>query len=535
MQNNILLSIGLIFAITLLHVLSQRLKVSFPILLVIGGLALSEVPGIPSIGLAPDLVFLIFLPPLLYEAAWFTSWKDFQRLSGAIGVQAFGLVIFTSIVIAYFSHWLIPGLTLAAGFLLGGIISPPDAVAATSVLHSLRVPKDAVTVLEGESLINDSASLIVFQFALAAILTRTFVFSEAAVRFVWVSIAGIGIGIIVAMAVFFIHKMIPTTPSIDTLFTMISPYLMYLSAETVHTSGVLAVVAGGLYLSYRSNDFLSARSRVQSGGVWTTLSFLLNGIVFILIGLQLPVIVTSLGKNTSVWQATGYAVAISIVTIAIRMIWVFPAAYLIRLGRQWRGSKAPLDWKVVMLVAWAGMRGVVSLASALAVPVMLYDGSAFPFRNLILYITFCVILATLVFQGLSLPWLIRRLNFDPDEQFGSPAIQRESMSMRLALAALEHLDVRFGHECKNIPMFSRLRSSYEAIVSSAFVAGGTSPESEGERAMSAKYKEVLLQLIDVERRELILARREGSYDHELTREREDELNLEEARLKRSED
>jgi monovalent cation/hydrogen antiporter len=524
----------MLFVIVLLHMASVKLGISVPILLVLGGLAISLLPFTPNVTLDPDLVFLIFLPPLLYEAAWSTSWKDFWRLRGPITAQALGLVIFTSIVVAYFAQALIPGFTLAAGFLLGGIISPPDAVAATSILHKLRVPKDAVTILEGESLINDASSLIVFQFATFAFLTNTFVLSQAAERFAWVALGGVAIGLAVAQAIFWINRVLPTTPSIDTLFTLICPYLMYLAAEETHTSGVLAVVAGGLLLSYKANDFLSGKARVQARGVWDTLNFLLNGIVFIMIGLQLPVILRSLG-STSVADATWYAVAISLLTIAVRIIWVFPAAYLGRIVSGWRHEKSMITWEVVMLVAWAGMRGVVSLASAFAVPLTLIDGSAFPHRNLILYITFCVIIATLVFQGLSLPWLIRRLKFEPEIRYGTPEQQRESMSMRLALAALEHLDLHFEEECKLFPIFTRLRTSYEWTISSAYVAGGDSPQSLDARATGTRYKEALRELIEVERRELIQARREGSYDHGLTREREDELNLEEARLLRSDE
>jgi len=532
LHHQILLVIALLFTIIGLHILSAKIKISYPILLVLGGLAISEIPGVEHVTLDPEWVFLIFLPPLLYEAAWYTSWKDFWRLKTPIGVQAFGLVFFTSIVIAYFVNGFLPGFPLAVGFLLGGIISPPDAVTAASVLDGIDAPKDAVTILEGESLINDASSLTVYQFALAAILTNRFEMQEAATQLLWVAFGGLAIGVAAAFAVLSIRQRLTTTPSIDTSLTLISPYLFYLSAESLHASGVLAVVAGGLFLSYRSHEFLSAKSHVQSGSVWSTLSFLLNGFVFLLIGLQLPVVIEGLG-DTSLADATLYALGVSLITIAVRIIWVFPTAYLIKLSPSYKKNRT--NWKTEMLVAWAGMRGVVSLASALAIPLTLDDGTAFPDRNLILYITFCVILVTLVVQGLSLPALIRRLKFEPEEALGTPEQQRESMSMRLALAAREHLDAHYHDECQTIPMFTRLRTSYEWIVSTAFIAGGTSPQSESARALGAHYKRAMLELVEVQRRELIIARREGSYDHDLTLEREDELNLEEARLKRAED
>lgn len=533
LHERILLVIALLLAIIGLRMLSAKLRVSYPILLVVGGLLISEIPGVQHVTLEPDLVFLIFLPPLLYEAAWFTSWRDFWRLRTSILIQAFGLVFFTSIVVAYFANTFLPGFPLAVGFLLGGIISPPDAVTATSVLEGMDAPKDAVTIIEGESLINDASSLIVYQFALAAVLMGSFSLRDAGLKLLWVAGVGIVVGVALAQTLFWVRRRLPTTPSIDTSLTLIGPYLFYLSAEEVGASGVLAVVAGGLFLSYRAHEFLSAKAHVQAGSVWSTLSFLLNGFVFLLIGLQLPVVIESLG-DISIGRATLYAVIICLLTIAIRIIWVFPTAYLMRLMSPQLPRKSMRDWRIEILVAWAGMRGVVSLAAALAIPLVLLDETTpFPDRNLILYITFCVILATLVLQGLTLPVLIRRLHFEPDEKLGTPEQQRESMSMRLALAAREHLDQYYSSECSEIPLFTRLRTSYEWTVSTAFLAGGDSEQSAEARALGSRYRQALLELIDAQKRELIIARREGSYDHHLTLEREDELNLERVRLERA--
>ena len=524
----ILLLIALLFAILGLHILSAKVKISYPILLVMGGGLISAIPGVPAIELNPDWVFLIFLPPLLYEAAWYTSWRDFWRQKYPIGILAFGLVFFTSMVVAYFAHFVIPGFTLAVGFLLGGIISPPDAVTAETILKGIKAPEDAVTIIKGESLINDAASIIVFKFAVAAVLTGNFVLQKASINLVWVAVGGIFAGVAIAQTVYFTRKHLDTTPSIDTAITLLSPYLFYLIAESLHCSGVLAVVAGGLFLSYRSHEFLSAKSNVQSGSVFSTLTFLLNSFLFLLIGLQLPVVIKGLA-DTSLLRATFYACVVSILTIAVRMIWVFLTAAAMQIPRR---KKA--DWKRAMLIAWAGMRGVVSLASALAIPLTLTGGSPFPRRDLILYITFFFILVTLVGQGLSLPVLIRRLRFKMDAERGTQEMQRESMSMRLALVAMEHLDLHYHKECTQIPMFAQLRTSYESVVSFALVAGGGSRESEKARALDKKYKQAMLELIDVQRKELIVARRESTYDHELTLETEDQLNLEETRLTRTE-
>lgn len=529
----LLLAIALLFVIIGAHMLSRRVRISYPVLLVIAGLVISEIPGVPAVTLDPDWVFLIFLPPLLYEAAWYTSWRDFWRLKAPITIQAFGLVFFTSIVVAYFVHAFVPDFPLAVGFLLGGIISPPDAVTATSVLDGLDAPKDAVTILEGESLINDASSLIVYQFALAAIITGSFSLREAFVDLLWVAGAGIAIGVAVAYTVLWVRRRLPTTPSIETSLTLISPHLLYLTAESVHASGVLSVVAGGLYLAHRSHEFLSARSHVQSGSVWSTLSFLLNGFVFLLIGLQLPLVIERLDGG-ALGRATLYAVAISLLAMAVRIVWVFPTNSLIRLLSKGRPGREQPGWKLEMVVAWAGMRGVVSLAAAMAIPLMMPDGAPFPDRDLILYFTFCVILSTLVFQGMTLPALIRKLNFAAETELGTPDQQRASMSMRLALAARDFLDQRYAEECDQIPMFNRLRTSFEWTVSHSYVAGGNSPLSEETRLIEDRFKQAMIQVIDAQKHELILARREGAYDHDLLLEREDELNLERARLERSE-
>ena len=302
--------------------LSQKLRISYPIFLVIGGLLVSFIPGTPHISLNPDMVFTLFLPPLLYEAAWNTSWNDFWKSRRPVSLLAFGLVIFTSAIIAYATTWFIPGFTLALGFLLGGIVSPPDAVAATSVLKDLSIPKRAIAILEGESLINDASSLIVMRFAIAAIVSGQFVLHKAVGDFFLVSIMGIVIGLAVAHLFYLVFRFLPTTASIDTALSFMAPYLMYIVAEQFHFSGVLAVVSGGLFLSYRASDFFNFNSRMQGTAVWGTLVFLLNGLVFILIGLQLPLIVIAL-EGYSIKDAVIYGFIISAITIAVRLLWVF--------------------------------------------------------------------------------------------------------------------------------------------------------------------------------------------------------------------
>src|SRR3990170_7422865 len=378
----------LVIAILLLVMLAQKLKIAYPIILVLGGLLLSIIPGIPAISIDPELIFIIFLPPHLYEAAWYTSWKALWRWRRVISSFAFLIVIVTSLVVALVSSSIIPGFTLALGFLLGGIVSPPDAVSATSVLKFVKVPKRLTAIIEGESLLNDASSLIVFRFALVAVDTGRFVFHEAAVSFIVVIAMGILTGIIIGLMYYGIHKWLPTTPNMDIVLSLTAPYVMYIAAESLHFSGVLAVVSGGLFLSAKSHQFLSHRSRLRGSNVWSTIGFVLNGLVFMLIGLQLPVITKELG-TVSLKDAILYGFIITAVLIVTRII-----------SRYITTADSNPGWSGPLIIGWAGMRGVVSLAAALSIPVYLSDGSAFPQRNLILFITFMVILVTLVFQGL---------------------------------------------------------------------------------------------------------------------------------------
>lgn len=531
-QDNLLIVISLLFVVSMLTMLSEKLRISYPIFLVIAGLLISFIPGIPHISLEPDWVFLLFLPPLLYFAAWNTSWKDFWQFKRPIGLLAIGLVVFTATAVAYLSNAMIPDFTLAMGFVLGGIISPPDAVAATSVLQGLKIPRRVVTILEGESLVNDASSLIVFRVALATLLTGQFVFWKAGLDFFTVSIMGIIIGLAIAHVLYLVHRFFPTSSSIDTALTFIGPYLMYIGAEHFHYSGVLATVSGGLFLSYRSNEILSYNSRMQSQYVWETVVFLLNGIVFIMIGLQLPDIIEGLGKN-SVMESVTYAVVISIVTILIRLLWVFPSTYLPHiLSKRVRENEPRPPWQTVFIVGWSGMRGVVSLASGLAVPLTLTNSStAFPQRDLILFITFVVILFTLVLQGLSLPYLIKWLNVTDDG--GNEEEQEIAVRLRLATASLSHMQSSYGEEVQMIDAFSRLKERYERMIDNA---NNRLVEKETKSANAdflPKYRSMLVEIVSIKRDELQKLRRERVYSDEMLKARERELDFEEARLRDS--
>ncbi len=529
LENQLLLIISLLFAVSMLSMLSEKLRISYPIFLVLAGLIISLIPNIPHITLDPHLVFIIFLPPLLYAAAWNTSWNDFWLFKRPIGMLAFGLVLFTATAVAFVSRALIPEFSLPLGFLLGGIISPPDAVAATSVLQDIKIPKRIVTILEGESLVNDASSLIVFRFALTSLFTGQFVFWQAGVNFLVVSGGGILIGLAIAHVVYAVHRFLPTTASIDTGITLIAPYLMYITAEHFGCSGVLAVVSGGLFLTFRSQDIFSYSSRLQVKGVWDTLVFMLNGIVFILIGLQLPDIIHGL-EGYSVGQAIGYALLISLLTIVIRIVWVFPGAYVPRLlSKRIRTRESNPGWKPIFIVGWSGMRGVVSLASALSIPLTLANGQSFPHRNLILFITFSVILITLVLQGLSLPLLIRLLKIETHE---NEEEQEQAIRLRMATAVVDFIEAQYAEDASTIDAFNRVKARYERMVE---IAGQKLASEENKNSLPSfmpRYRKFLLELVDIRRKELNTMRHEKKYTDELIRKKEFELDLEEARLRR---
>jgi Na+/H+ antiporter len=530
-HEQLLIVLTLLFAVFILIMLGQKLNISYPIFLVLAGLGISFIPGIPHIEIEPDLIFLLFLPPLLYEAAWYTSWNDFWKWRRAIGMLAFGLVFLTSTIVAFVSTAMIPCFTLALGFLLGGIISPPDAVAASSVLKNVKIPKRLTAILEGESLINDASSLIVFRFALAAVVSGFFSMEQAAGQFFLVAGMGIVVGLAIAHVMYVVHRFLPTTPSIDAALTLVTPYIMYMAAEQFHFSGVMAVVSGGLFLSYRSHElFTSGNSRLQTIHVWATVIFILNGLVFILIGLELPVIIADMG-GYSIAEAIKYGLIISLVSIIIRIIYVLSIAYV----PKWMGSTKRMDhynpaWKAPIIVGWAGMRGVVSLASALSVPVLMTNGAVFPHRSLILFITFVVILVTLVFQGLTLPLVIKWVKIKDTGDFLPEEEQEAGINLRLMNVAIKELDEKYAADMRDNALISGLRDQLgnDAAVMAQRLESLTCDDLKREEV--EHYNRVLLHIYNVQRRELHVLRTENFYSDEEIRKQESQLDLDETRI-----
>jgi Na+/H+ antiporter len=530
-HEHLLIVLSLLFAVFMLTMLAQKLNISYPIFLVLAGLGISFIPGIPKIEVRPEMIFLLFLPPLLYEAAWYTSWNDFWKWRRPVGMLAFGLVFLTSVIIAYVSTAMIPGFTLALGFLLGGIISPPDALAASSVLKNIKVPQRITTILEGESLINDASSLIVFRFALLAVMSGQFSLTQAVGQFFVVSVMGIVIGLLIANLMYVVHRYLPTSPSIDTALTLMSPYFMYIAAEEFHFSGVMAVVSGGLFLSYRSHEiFSTGNARLQTINVWATVGFVLNGLVFILIGLELPVITGNMGADTMA-DGIKYGLVISLIAIVIRILYILPIAYVPKwLGNFERADLRNPTWKGPLILGWAGMRGVVSLASALSVPLLMKNGTDFPHRSLILFITFIVILFTLVFQGLTLPLLIKWVNIKDSGDFLPAEEQDAAIHLRLMRAALKRLNDKYQDEIKSNKLVGVLKKQLENDISIAGQRLDCLECGEMEKEGVQLYNTVLLDLYNVQRRELFLLRHERTFSDEEIRRMESELDFDEAKI-----
>jgi CPA1 family monovalent cation:H+ antiporter len=507
--------------------LASKLRLAYPIVLVVGGLALSFTTQFSDITIDPNLVFFIFLPPLLYEAAWKVSWKELWRWRRLITSFAFPIVIVTATVVAFVSTALIPGFTLALGFLLGGMISPPDAVSATAIMRRVDVPKSLVSIAEGESLLNDASSLIVFRFALAAAMTGQFHLQEAVLDFFVVILMGVVIGLLVASIFYAIHRWLPTTTGIEVVLTLVTPYCMYYFAEHFHFSGVLAVVSGGLFLSARRQSMLSFRTRLEAVNVWDSLVFVLNGLIFLLIGLQLPSITRQLGE-TSLGMAILYGLAISLTLIVARMTITLAASPFTRfMSRFITVADSNPGWRNPIILGWAGMRGVVSLAMALSIPIYI-NGEPFPYRNLILFITFVVILVTLVFQGLTLPWVIRKIKPEDRTSTISEHDQELIIQKKMAKISLDFLNEKYGKERVKIEHLDNLVARLELDLN--FLEQKLDG-SDGAEQRPANFPSIYLELLDQQRKLLDKMNHSSEVDEDLIRKYMSLIDLEEFKLR----
>jgi monovalent cation/hydrogen antiporter len=534
--------LGLLLAVAALATLAARLGVPYPILLVLGGSALGFVPGLPSVELDPELVFLLFLPPLLYVSAIFTSWRDFRANIRPISLLAIGLVLMTTFVVGAVVHTVI-GLPWAAAFVLGAIVSPTDAIAATAVAQRLGVPRRIVTILEGESLVNDATGIVAYRVAVAAVVTGAFSIWEAGLQFLVGAAGGVGAGFAVGWLVVWARRHLSEDPSVQNIVSLLTPFVAYLAAEELphslwemlhelygvpgdlHFSGVLAVVTTGLYLGRKGPYIISSGTRLQGYATWELITFLLNGLIFILIGLQLRSVVEGLDEYTA-GQLVSYALLTSLTVIVVRMIWVFPATYVPRwASRRIRERDPSPPWRSVSVIAWTGMRGVISLAAALALPLQTASGVPFPDRDLIIFLTFCVIFATLVVQGLSLPLLIRALGLE-DDRIGDK--DETHGRIGIAEAALERLEELADEDWVREDTAERMRGLY-SYRRNRF-ASRFEGDTDGVEERSAAYQRLMVELLGAQRLRLVTMRDEGSIGDEVMHRIEHDLDLEESRL-----
>jgi Na+/H+ antiporter len=508
----------LLIGVLIFMAIARRLTIPYPIFLVLGGLALSFVPHVPVVHLDPDLVFLVFLPPVLWAAAYFTSLRDFRFSLRTITLLAVGLVLATTAAVAAVARVIVPGMSWAAAFALGAIVSPPDAVAATAIARKLRLPHRLVTVLEGESLVNDATAIVLYRAAVAAALTGTFVVSATLGQFVLAAAGGVAVGLLVGALARVALRV--TDDSLAAIaITLLAPYAAWVISERVHVSAVLACVAGGIYLRQGFSEIAPPVVRIQSQAVWDLLVFVLNGVIFVLIGLQVGAI-RQTGIPGGLAPVVVKGALISVTAIAVRLVWVPLAVVLPRLLSPALRRRDPIPpWPVIFVLAWAGMRGIVSLAAALALPL------TFPSRNEIVLFTFVVIVSTLVLQGLTLTPLIRWLGVSEDD-----TLEREEAYAReeAAQAALARLEELAGEPWAQREEIERMRDRYTQRVrrSSPIVLGG----DEASAKAQAAFRRLRHQALEAERRRLIALRDQGAISDAILHRLEQELDVEAMRI-----
>jgi len=527
-MQNIETVILLMALLTAMYSLADKLRVSYPILLVITGLLIGFVPGLPLIQLKPEIVFMVFLPPLLYSAACHISWHEFKRFRRTISMLAIGLVLCTTLGVAVFAHAFIPGFDWPSSFILGAIVSPSDAVAATTALKGMGLPRRILTILEGESLVNDASALITYRFAVIALTTGNFVLWHTSVQFFVVGGGGILCGLLIGYLFTLIHRHIMSNSTAEVSVTFLVPFISFFIAENMHVSGILSVVTTGLLVSWRSYELFSFHMRMKMNNFWDVVSFLLNGMVFMLMGLQLPNVLSQSGSY-DITSLIHYGLVVSGIVVLLRIIWVLPVSYfqvLFRPRRRMRRGKNIRKRNARIVMAWAGMRGVVSLATALALPYTMADGAEFTQRGAILFITFVVILITLVFQGLTLPLLASFLNVR--ESVRKMLDEEKSLRLLTANSSVDFIDRSLAHKVHK-RVHSELREKFSRKVNTL---RSIEDSQLSERNRDIAHHEMFQQYLQAElavshhQREFIIQlHKEGSFSEEVLRKIEQELDI----------
>jgi CPA1 family monovalent cation:H+ antiporter len=523
-QDSLVLLALLVAAATLL-VLAPVLRIPYPILLVLGGLGIGFVPGAPHIALQPEIVLVGFLPPLLYSGAFFTSLRDLRTNARAISLLSVGLVLATMLTVAAVCHTFIDGLSWPICFVIGAIVAPTDAVAATAIASRLGLPRRIVALIEGESLINDATALVAYAFAVAAVVTGTFSLWHATWRFGVDVAGGVAIGLAVGFVIRQARRRINHSPT-EIAIALLSGYFAYLPAEAAGVSAVLAVVTVGIYVGWYTPELTTFQTRLQGDAVWEILTFLLNAVLFGLVGLQLRPIIDSLqGRSTGSLIADGAIVSAAV--ILTRLVWIYPATYLPRwMWKRIRERDPYPPWQYPTLIGWAGLRGAVSLAAALALPLTTDSGQPFPQRAFIIYIAFCVIMATLVLQGLTLPAVIRMLRLEDD---GVSDKEETKARIHAAEAALGRLEELAGEDWVRPDTAERLRGAYR-FRASRFAARFDDEDDGQIEERSQSYQRLRRELLDAERNAVLELRRQGRINDAVMNRVQRDLDLEDARL-----
>lgn len=518
----------LLLFVVLFAWLARKLETPYPIVLVVAGLLLGFVPGIPKVTLNPEIVFLVVLPPLLYAAAWVTPWREFKFNLVSICMLAFGLVGFTVVGVAQTSRWVFAGFDLRLGFVLGAVVATTDAIAATSIAKRIGLPQRIVDILEGESLINDATGLLALEFAIAMVVEgHSPTITQGIFRLAYLTIAGLLLGYLVARVAEWFERKIDDGP-IEIILSILIPYGTYLAAEAIRASGVLAVVACGLYMSNKSSHFFSPSVRVQVWAVWDAFTFILNGLVFVLIGLQLPFVLSGI-REYSLEQLILYGALFSTVVILLRLIWMFPGATIGNVVRRklLHQDVAAPSARQIFVIGWTGMRGVVALAAAISLPEKLANGGDFPQRNLIIFLTFSVILVTLVLQGLTLPPLIRALGLAGGTGRDT---EEDDARRQMIAAALQRLRSERERDSEQFhDVYEEIEERYRHRLG-ALQDHGSESDHQESAAHVARYKDVLQQLMRIERHTAVSLRNQGRLNDEVLRRIEHELDLSEMRL-----
>jgi monovalent cation/hydrogen antiporter len=505
--------------VAVLSAAARAINVPYPIVLVLGGVVLGLIPGLPDAQLDPDLVLVLFLPPLLYLGAFFANLRDLREGLRPILLLSIPLVLVTMTVVAVAAHTWVDDLSWPAAFALGAIVGPTDPIAATAIMRRLGVPRRIVSIVEGESLVNDATALVAYRIALAAAAGAGFSLLDASWDFLWKASGGILVGLAVGYVIAEIRGRLDD-PLVENTIGLLTAYAAYVPAEHLGVSAVLAAVTVGCYVGWRAPEIASPQTRLQGFGMWELLQFLLNAFLFVLIGLQLPSIIDALG-DFSAGELLGYGALVSVAVIVTRLVWQFTVVYVIRaLDRREVARSRRVSWRVRLVGGWSGMRGAVSLAAALALPL------GFEQRDLLIYLTFAVIFATLVIQGLTLPWLIDALGVHDD---GREEQEEITARLKAAKAALARIDELEGEEWTRDDTIERMRNMYR-YRKRRFAARAGIAEDDGYEDRSTQYQTLVREVLQAQRREIVRLRNDGTISNDVMHRLERELDLEDNRL-----